>query len=68
MAHQPMHINDWIEIDKDYKWYLDQKAKVIKEKGWCERHVDPFHMLIDITQGRSSLTPSRKTTMLALNC
>ncbi|KAF9030721.1 hypothetical protein BDZ89DRAFT_660335 [Hymenopellis radicata] len=33
MAHQPMHINDWIEIDKDYKWYLDQKAKVIKEKG-----------------------------------
>lgn len=33
MAHQPMHINDWIEIDKDYTWYLEQKAKVIKEQG-----------------------------------
>lgn len=21
MAHQPMHINDWIEIDSDYEWY-----------------------------------------------
>ncbi|TFK49036.1 hypothetical protein OE88DRAFT_457135 [Heliocybe sulcata] len=33
MAHQPMHINDWIEIDKDYEWYLEEKARVIKEKG-----------------------------------
>ncbi|KAF8514639.1 hypothetical protein BU17DRAFT_52414 [Hysterangium stoloniferum] len=33
MAHQPMHINDWIEIDKDYRWYLEQKAKVISEQG-----------------------------------
>ncbi|KZT05341.1 uncharacterized protein LAESUDRAFT_726975 [Laetiporus sulphureus 93-53] len=33
MAHQPMHINDWIEIDKDYQWYLDEKARVIREQG-----------------------------------
>jgi len=33
MAHQPMDINDWIEIDKDYTWYIEQKAKVIKEQG-----------------------------------
>ena len=33
MAHQPMHTNDWIEIDKDYKWYLEEKAKVISEQG-----------------------------------
>ncbi|KAH9889388.1 hypothetical protein C8Q73DRAFT_747858 [Cubamyces lactineus] len=33
MAHQPMHINHWIEIDKEYKWYLDEKARVIKEHG-----------------------------------
>ncbi|KZT25682.1 hypothetical protein NEOLEDRAFT_1169290 [Neolentinus lepideus HHB14362 ss-1] len=33
MAHQPMHVNNWIEIDKDYKWYIEEKARVIKEKG-----------------------------------
>ncbi|TFK87571.1 hypothetical protein K466DRAFT_490610 [Polyporus arcularius HHB13444] len=33
MAHQPMHVNHWIEIDKEYKWYLDEKARVIKEQG-----------------------------------
>ncbi|OBZ69863.1 hypothetical protein A0H81_10273 [Grifola frondosa] len=33
MAHQPMHINHWIEIDKEYQWYLAEKAKVIKEQG-----------------------------------
>lgn len=33
MAHQPMHINDWIEIDKDLKWYIEQKTRVIKEQG-----------------------------------
>lgn len=33
MAHQPMHINDWIEIDKDYVWYLKEKARVIQEQG-----------------------------------
>ncbi|THH20952.1 hypothetical protein EW146_g509 [Bondarzewia mesenterica] len=33
MAHQPMHINDWIEIDKDYRWYLNEKEQVIKEHG-----------------------------------
>ncbi|KAI0741071.1 hypothetical protein C8Q76DRAFT_765525 [Earliella scabrosa] len=33
MAHQPMHVNHWIEIDKEYRWYLDEKARVIKEKG-----------------------------------
>ncbi|KAI0758500.1 hypothetical protein BD413DRAFT_654543 [Trametes elegans] len=33
MAHQPMHINHWIEIDKEYRWYLDEKARVIKGQG-----------------------------------
>ena len=33
MSHQPMNINDWIEIDKDLKWYIDQKTQVIKEQG-----------------------------------
>lgn len=33
MAHQPMHINDWIEIDKDYVWYLKEKARIIQEQG-----------------------------------
>ena len=33
MAHQPMHVNHWIEIDKEYQWYLDEKARVIREKG-----------------------------------
>ena len=33
MAHQPMHPNHWIEIDKEYKWYIDQKARVISEQG-----------------------------------
>ncbi|PCH35811.1 hypothetical protein WOLCODRAFT_140094 [Wolfiporia cocos MD-104 SS10] len=33
MSHQPMHINHWIEIDKDYQWYLDEKARVIREQG-----------------------------------
>ena len=28
-----MKINDWIEIDKDYKLYLDMKQLVIKEQG-----------------------------------
>ncbi|CCM03919.1 uncharacterized protein FIBRA_06070 [Fibroporia radiculosa] len=33
MSHQPMHINDWIEIDNEYVWYLDEKARVIREQG-----------------------------------
>ncbi|KAI0074728.1 hypothetical protein K474DRAFT_1765099 [Panus rudis PR-1116 ss-1] len=33
MAHQPMHINHWIEVDKEYQWYLDEKARVIEENG-----------------------------------
>ncbi|KAI0767107.1 hypothetical protein C8Q74DRAFT_1203421 [Fomes fomentarius] len=33
MAHKPMHINHWIEIDREYKRYLDEKATVIKEQG-----------------------------------
>ena len=28
-----MHINDWIEIDKDLKWYIDEKQRVIDEQG-----------------------------------
>lgn len=38
MAHQPMHINHWIEIDKEYKWYIDEKARVIAEQGWLNDH------------------------------
>ena len=33
MAHQSMNINDWIEIDSDYTWYIHEKAKVIAEQG-----------------------------------
>jgi len=33
MAHQPLHVNNWIEIDKEYKWYLSEKARVIREQG-----------------------------------
>ncbi|KAJ2989663.1 hypothetical protein NUW54_g8709 [Trametes sanguinea] len=33
MAHQPMHVNHWIEIDRDYRWYLDEKARVVREQG-----------------------------------
>ncbi|KAL5498789.1 hypothetical protein ACEPAH_2144 [Sanghuangporus vaninii] len=33
MSHQPMHVNDWIEIDKDLKWYIEQKTRVISEQG-----------------------------------
>lgn len=33
MAHQPMQINDWIEIDSDYEWYLAEKANVIAQQG-----------------------------------
>lgn len=28
-----MDINNWIEIDKDLKWYIEQKTRVIKEQG-----------------------------------
>ena len=28
-----MHVNHWIEIDKEYKWYIDQKAQVIRKQG-----------------------------------
>ena len=28
-----MNINDWIEIDSDYTWYIHEKAKVIAEQG-----------------------------------
>lgn len=33
MAHQPMHPNHWIEIDKEYRWYVEEKARVIKDQG-----------------------------------
>jgi len=38
MSHQPMHVNDWIEVDKDLKWYIEEKARVIDEQG--EKVVD----------------------------
>lgn len=28
-----MHTNDWIEVDKDFRWYLEEKARVISEQG-----------------------------------
>lgn len=33
MAHQKMHIDNWIELDKDYMFYLDMKKRVIEEQG-----------------------------------
>ncbi|KZS91046.1 hypothetical protein SISNIDRAFT_414539 [Sistotremastrum niveocremeum HHB9708] len=33
MAHQAMHVNDWIEIDKDFEWYLAEKKRAIAEHG-----------------------------------
>jgi hypothetical protein len=49
MAHQPMHIDserlpfrllsierepaDWIEVDKDYAWYIKEKLRVVEEEG-----------------------------------
>ena len=47
-----MHINDWIEIDKDLKWYIDEKTRVIKERGQC------LHVLIP---------PSRQADVLGVN-
>lgn len=28
MAHQPMHINDWIEIDKDLDWWVHERLSL----------------------------------------
>lgn len=33
MAHQKMEIDNWIELDKDYEFYLDIKKRVIEQKG-----------------------------------
>lgn len=33
MAHQKMHIDNWIELDKDYQFYLDMKKRVVEEQG-----------------------------------
>ncbi|KZT50557.1 hypothetical protein CALCODRAFT_559055 [Calocera cornea HHB12733] len=33
MAHQPMEIENWIEISSDYEWYLSEKKKVIESEG-----------------------------------
>ncbi|EJU05042.1 hypothetical protein DACRYDRAFT_47033, partial [Dacryopinax primogenitus] len=33
MAHQPMEIENWIEISSDYQWYLSEKKKVIQREG-----------------------------------
>ncbi|KZP00434.1 hypothetical protein CALVIDRAFT_595249 [Calocera viscosa TUFC12733] len=32
MAHQPMEIENWIEITSDYEWYLSEKKKVIESE------------------------------------
>lgn len=69
MAHQPMHINDWIEIDKDLKWYIDEKARVIKEQGlllsniWRYLPPDPLVLL----QENMLLTRYRRMTKDAPN-
>jgi len=33
MSHQPMNVNDWIEIDADYKQDLKAKENLIKTQG-----------------------------------
>ncbi|KAK9894462.1 hypothetical protein P389DRAFT_186346 [Cystobasidium minutum MCA 4210] len=33
MAHQKMHIDHWLELDKDYQFYLDMKKRVIEQQG-----------------------------------
>jgi len=33
MAHQPMEIDNWIEISADYEWYLAQKKDVVESEG-----------------------------------
>lgn len=66
MAHQPMNINDWIEIDKDLPWYIEEKQRVIKEQG-PYYYVTYGHYIADslrfvALQERSWSTRSRKTT------
>lgn len=39
MSHRPMHINDWIEIDKDYTTYLERKKQVMEQHG---QYVSPI--------------------------
>ncbi|KAG9125855.1 hypothetical protein FRC07_005917 [Ceratobasidium sp. 392] len=33
MAHQPLLPNDWIELSSSYRWYLEEKQRVIAEQG-----------------------------------
>lgn len=33
MSHQPMHINNWVEVSQDLEWYIEEKTRVIREKG-----------------------------------
>ncbi|KAG8697538.1 hypothetical protein FRC09_007786 [Ceratobasidium sp. 395] len=33
MAHQPLLPNDWIELSASYRWYLEEKKRVIAEQG-----------------------------------
>ncbi|KAF8304833.1 hypothetical protein DL93DRAFT_2066749 [Clavulina sp. PMI_390] len=33
MAHQPLEIENWMEISADYEWYLSEKKRVIEEQG-----------------------------------
>lgn len=53
MAHKPMHINHWIEIDREYKWYLDEKATVIKEQGLLDILTDVAHCLTEAYLGKT---------------
>ena len=46
MAHRSMHVDHWIEIDKEYEWYLSEKAKVIEEHGTSTR-LPRVHILVD---------------------
>ena len=33
MSHQPMNVNDWIEIDADYKQDIKAKQRLIQTQG-----------------------------------
>ena len=38
MSHQPLDVDNWIEIDKDYAWYIQEKERIIAQEG--KRAVD----------------------------
>lgn len=67
MAHQPMHINDWIEIDSDYTWYIHEKTRVINEQGKLLQSIVVTHSLT-VTQVNMSLILYRRMTRHVMSC